>query len=78
MRLGARRSAGLAVRLRWVADAFVAGVVVSFVLVLSFAGAGGTMNLSQSNYIKDKGYGMGSHLGRITSPLITRPSRPPA
>ncbi|MFN0018675.1 MAG: Nramp family divalent metal transporter [Pirellulaceae bacterium] len=36
---------------------------------LAFAGAGGTMNLSQSNYIKDKGYGMGSHLGRITSPL---------
>ncbi len=36
---------------------------------LAFAGAGGTMNLSQSNYIKDKGYGMGNHLGRITSPL---------
>ena len=36
---------------------------------LAFAGAGGTMNLSQSNYIKDKGYGMGSHLGRITSPI---------
>ncbi|MBC7856727.1 MAG: Nramp family divalent metal transporter, partial [Pirellulaceae bacterium] len=36
---------------------------------LAFAGAGGTMNLSQSNYIKDKGYGMGIHLGRITSPL---------
>ena len=36
---------------------------------LAFAGAGGTMNLSQSNYIKDKGYGMGKHLGRITSPL---------
>jgi hypothetical protein len=36
---------------------------------LAFAGAGGTMNLAQSNYIKEKGYGMGSHLGRITSPL---------
>ena len=36
---------------------------------LAFAGAGGTMNLSQSNYIKDKGYGMGAHLGRITSPI---------
>jgi len=36
---------------------------------LAFAGAGGTMNLSQSNYIKDKGYGMGTHLGRITSPI---------
>lgn len=36
---------------------------------LAFAGAGGTMNLGQSNYIKDKGYGMGRYIGRITSPL---------
>jgi len=36
---------------------------------LAFAGAGGTMNLCQSNYIKDKGYGMGAHIGRITSPF---------
>lgn len=36
---------------------------------LAFAGAGGTMNLGQSNYIKDKGYGMGKYIGRITSPL---------
>ncbi|MCA9039123.1 MAG: Nramp family divalent metal transporter [Planctomycetaceae bacterium] len=36
---------------------------------LAFAGAGGTMNLSQSNFIMDKGYGMGKYIGRITSPL---------
>lgn len=36
---------------------------------LAFAGAGGTMNLGQSNYIRDKGYGMGRFIGRITSPL---------
>jgi hypothetical protein len=36
---------------------------------LAFAGAGGTVNLAQSNYIKDKGYGMGRWIGRITSPL---------
>ena len=36
---------------------------------LAFAGAGGTANLAQSNYIKDKGYGMGKWIGRITSPL---------
>lgn len=36
---------------------------------LAFAGAGGTLNLGQSNYIKDKGYGMGAYIGRITSPL---------
>ncbi|MBI1347834.1 hypothetical protein GC163_16280 [bacterium] len=36
---------------------------------LAFAGAGGTLNLGQSNYVKDKGYGMGQYIGRITSPL---------
>jgi hypothetical protein len=36
---------------------------------LAFAGAGGTMNLAQSNYIRDKGYAMGRHIGRITSPI---------
>lgn len=39
---------------------------------LAFAGAGGTVNLAQSNYIKDKGYGMGSFAARITSPLTGR------
>jgi hypothetical protein len=39
---------------------------------LAFAGAGGTVNLAQSNYIKDKGYGMGRWIGRITSPLTGR------
>lgn len=36
---------------------------------LAFAGAGGTTNLGQSNFIKDKGYGMGRYIGRITSPF---------
>ena len=39
---------------------------------LAFAGAGGAMNLAQSNYIKDKGYGMGRWVGRITSPWTGR------
>jgi hypothetical protein len=39
---------------------------------LAFAGAGGALNLGQSNYIKDKGYGMGKYVGRITSPLTGR------
>jgi hypothetical protein len=39
---------------------------------LAFAGAGGSVNLAQSNYIKDKGYGMGSWIGRITSPFTGR------
>lgn len=40
---------------------------------LAFAGAGGTMNLCQSNYIRDKGYAMGNHVGRITSPITGQP-----
>jgi hypothetical protein len=39
---------------------------------LAFAGAGGTTNLAQSNYVKDKGYGMGRYIGRITSPWTGR------
>ena len=39
---------------------------------LAFAGAGGTLNLAQSNYVRDKGYGMGRWVGRITSPLTGR------
>lgn len=43
--------------------------VMALLGALAFAGAGGTMNLGQSNFIKDKGYGMGKYIGRITSPL---------
>jgi hypothetical protein len=39
---------------------------------LAFAGAGGAVNLAQSNYVKDKGYGMGRYIGRITSPFTGR------
>ncbi len=43
--------------------------VMELLGALAFAGAGGTMNLGQSNLIKDKGYAMGRYIGRITSPL---------
>ena len=43
-----------------------------FLGALAFAGAGGSVNLAQSNYIKDKGYGMGLFIGRITSPFTGR------
>jgi hypothetical protein len=36
---------------------------------LAFAGAGGANNLVQSNYIRDKGMGMGLHIPRIVSPV---------
>lgn len=34
-----------------------------------FAGAGGANNLVQSNYIRDKGMGMGQHIPNIVSPI---------
>jgi hypothetical protein len=34
-----------------------------------FAGAGGCANLAQSNYIRDKGMGMGIHIPNIVSPI---------
>ncbi len=40
-----------------------------FLGALAFAGAGGTMNLVQSDYVRDKGYAMGAYIGRLTSPL---------
>jgi hypothetical protein len=43
--------------------------IMTLLGALAFAGAGGTTNLGQSNLIRDKGYGMGRHLGRITSPI---------
>lgn len=45
---------------------------LGFALVLgafAFAGAGGGQNLCQSNWIRDKGYGMGSYVPRLVSPV---------
>ena len=51
-------------------DESSSGLDTIFLLgALAFAGAGGTTNLCQSNFIKDKGYGMGHYVGRITSPV---------
>jgi len=36
---------------------------------LVFAGAGGANNLVQSNWIRDKGFGMGAYIPRIVSPI---------
>jgi hypothetical protein len=40
---------------------------------LAYAGAGGGQNLCQSNWIRDKGFGMGAHAPRIVSPLTAEP-----
>jgi hypothetical protein len=36
---------------------------------IAYAGAGGGQNLCQSNWIRDKGFAMGSHVPRLTSPV---------
>lgn len=36
---------------------------------LAYAGAGGGQNLCQSNWIRDKGFGMGKYVPRLVSPL---------
>jgi Mn2+/Fe2+ NRAMP family transporter len=38
-----------------------------FLAALAYAGAGGNLNLAQSLYIKEKGYGMGKFSGRLTN-----------
>src|SRR3989338_11622927 len=39
----------------------------TFLGALAYSGAGGNLNLAQSFYIREKGYGMGKFMGRITS-----------
>ncbi|OGC78212.1 hypothetical protein A2619_02615 [candidate division WWE3 bacterium RIFOXYD1_FULL_39_9] len=47
-----------------------AGISISsFLAALAYAGAGGNLNLAQSIYVREKGYGMGKYTGRITSLL---------
>jgi len=36
---------------------------------IAFAGAGGGQTLAQSNWIRDKGYGMGAYVPRLVSPV---------
>jgi hypothetical protein len=46
------------------------GIPVATLLgALAFAGAGGTLNLVQSNWIRDKGLAMGVYVPKIVSPL---------
>lgn len=45
---------------------------------LVFAGAGGANNLVQSNWIREKGFGMGAYIPRIESPITGHPEPAPA
>ena len=44
--------------------------LITFLGAFAYAGAGGNLNLAQSFYIKEKGYGMGKYSGKITSLLV--------
>jgi hypothetical protein len=55
--------------------------IVPITLLLSalvFAGAGGVNNLAQSNWIRDKGFGMGAYIPRIVSPITGEEVAAPA
>jgi hypothetical protein len=43
--------------------------LATFLAALTYAGAGGNLNLAQSCYIREKGYGMGVYTGRIAGLL---------
>ena len=45
---------------------------------LAFAGGGGGQNLVQSNWIRDKGFGMGTYVPRLVSPITGEPEAEPS
>jgi hypothetical protein len=45
---------------------------------LAFAGAGGGQNLVQSNWMRDKGFGMGEYVPRLVSPITGQPEAAPS
>ena len=56
--------------------------IVIILSAFAFCGAGGTINLTQSHYVKEKGFGMGSFMPKLLNPLpfhkllsILRPSQ---
>ena len=51
---------------------FPPGIILgTFLGALAYAGAGGNLNLAQSCYVRDKGYGMGKYAQGITSLITT-------
>ena len=44
--------------------------IFTFLGALAYAGAGGNLNLAQSFYVKDKGYGMGAYAQKIRSVIF--------
>ncbi|MBB3083940.1 Nramp family divalent metal transporter [Geodermatophilus sabuli] len=64
-----------------VTEAGVPAEELGFALLLgalAFAGAGGGQNLCQSNWIRDKRFGMGAYVPRIVSPITGHPEAAPS
>ena len=51
--------------------AALAAAVVAAVAFIAIAGSGGLANTLFSNYTRDKGWGMGAHVGAIPSAMRT-------
>jgi hypothetical protein len=49
--------------------------IAAFLGALAYAGAGGNLNLAQSLYIREKGYGMAAYAGHITNILKGKSSK---
>ena len=64
-----------------VTDADIPAAELGFALLLgalAFAGGGGGQNLVQSNWIRDKRFGMGSYVPRIIRPVTGEPEAAPS
>ena len=60
---------GLTTDIPQIPDAVSTVGIATLLGAIAFAGAGGVMNLAQSNWVRDKGLGMGERLPKIVSPI---------
>jgi hypothetical protein len=60
---------GLTTDIPQIPDAIGTVGIATLLGAIAFAGAGGVMNLAQSNWVRDKGLGMGERLPKIVSPI---------
>ncbi|WP_109472776.1 Nramp family divalent metal transporter [Ornithinimicrobium cavernae] len=60
---------GLTTDIPQIPDAIGTVGIAAILGAIAFAGAGGVMNLAQSNWVRDKGLGMGERLPKIVSPI---------
>ncbi|MEJ7703986.1 MAG: Nramp family divalent metal transporter [Geodermatophilaceae bacterium] len=57
------------VQVQEIPDAVAAIPAATLLGAIAFAGAGGALNLVQSNWVRDKGLGMGARLPKVVSPF---------